>query len=65
MAKKKTTYKSALEELEGIIKTIEAGEPDVDELGVLVKRAAILIQECKQKLKNTEEDLAQTLEDIV
>lgn len=61
---KKTNYKDALEEIEGIIQQIENGEPDIDELAVLVKRATLLIKECKQKLKHTEDDLAQTLEDM-
>lgn len=64
MAKQKTRYKDSLEEIETIIQKIESGETDIDELSALVKRAATLIKDCKQKLKNTEDDLTQTLNDL-
>ncbi|MBL6448944.1 exodeoxyribonuclease VII small subunit [Fulvivirga sp. 29W222] len=64
MAKKETSYKDSLEEIEKIILQIESGETDVDELSALVKKAATLIKSCKQKLKNTEDDLNQALDDI-
>lgn len=64
MSKQNNRYKDSLEEIEGIIQKIESGEPDVDELSELVKRAATLIKECKQKLKSTEDELNQTLEDM-
>lgn len=64
MSKKKTSYKASLEEIESIIHKIESGEPDIDELSTLVKRAAGLIKDCKKKLRSTEEDLSQSLEDL-
>lgn len=64
MSKKNNSYKDSLEEIESIIHRIESGEPDIDELSLLVKRAATLIKECKKKLKSTEEDLSKTLEDL-
>lgn len=64
MSKKNSSYKDSLEEIESIIHRIESGEPDIDELSLLVKRAATLIKECKKKLKSTEEDLSKTLEDL-
>jgi exodeoxyribonuclease VII small subunit len=36
----------------------------VDELAEKVKRAALLIQICKQKLTTTEEDVARILKDL-
>ncbi|MBL3655944.1 exodeoxyribonuclease VII small subunit [Fulvivirga sediminis] len=64
MAKKKLSYKNAVEEIESIVDKIENGEPDVDELAELVKRAAGLIKECKVKLKGTEDSLSETLEEL-
>lgn len=60
----KNTYKESLEEIEKIIHIIENEDPDVDELSKLVKKASKLIGECKTKLKTTEDDLNNALEDI-
>lgn len=64
MSKENISYKASLDEIEDIIHKIESGEPDIDELSALVKRAALLIKECKKKLRSTEEDLSQTLEEL-
>lgn len=48
------TYKQAIEELEEIVREIESGELDLDELLKKVDRAAVLITFCKEKLKNSE-----------
>ena len=60
----KKSYKDSLDEIETIIQQIESGETDIDELSKLVKRAASLIKVCKQKLKSTEAELNETLEDM-
>ena len=62
MAAKKLNYKKAIERLEAIVTKIENEEPDVDELADLVKEAADLVKKCKLKLKQTEEDLDNSLE---
>ena len=54
---KKQTYKKSLERLKEIIQHIEIEEPDVDELSGLVKEATQLIEFCKKKIRDTEEDL--------
>lgn len=61
---KKDSYKSAVEEIELIISKIENDEPDIDELSALVKKAAKLIKQCKEKLKGTDQDLNGTLEEL-
>lgn len=61
MAKKTNSYKQSLEEIESIIDQIENGEPDIDKLTDMVKRAATLIKDCKQNLRKTQEDLDKTL----
>lgn len=48
------TYKQAIEELEEIVREIESGELDLDDLLKKVDRAAVLITFCKEKLKNSE-----------
>jgi len=60
----KLTYKSATEELEQIAHQIENEEPDIDELGKMVKRAKDLILSCKKRLKATEEDIDSALGEL-
>ncbi|MEL7005393.1 MAG: exodeoxyribonuclease VII small subunit [Bacteroidota bacterium] len=64
MTKKKTSYKESLREIEDIIEQIENGDPDIDKLTDMVKRAATLIKDCKQNLKKTQEDLDNTLGEL-
>jgi len=64
MAKKKTSYKESLKEIEEIIDQIENGDPDIDKLTDMVKRAASLIKDCKQNLRKTQEDLDKTLGEL-
>lgn len=58
------TYKEAVLEIETIVKKIEEDDLDVDELSAAVKRATELLRWCKQKLKSTEDDLNQSLEEL-
>ena len=62
MSKKTNSYKNSIEELEAIIQKIETGEVDIDELSTLVKKASDLISTCKTKLRNTEVELNQLLD---
>jgi exodeoxyribonuclease VII small subunit len=57
-------YTSAFEELQAIVSDIEEGEISVDLLSEKVKRAALLINICKQKLTNTEGDVNQILKEL-
>ena len=61
MSKKQTSYSESLKELEILIQQIENGEPSVDELAGMVKRATELIKNCKEKLRDTEADLNEFL----
>jgi len=61
---KKLSYTEAFEELQEIVAEIEHGEITVDELSQKVKRAADLIQICKQKLRTTEEDVNKILKEL-
>lgn len=58
------TYAQAFEELQQIVSEIEEGHISVDELSEKVKRAALLIKVCKEKLTSTEEDVSKILKDL-
>jgi len=58
------TYTEAFDELQSIVSEIEQGEISVDELSEKVKRAALLIKICKQKLTSTEEDVDRILREL-
>jgi exodeoxyribonuclease VII small subunit len=64
MNKKKGTYKEAITEIEEILSQIENNELDVDELSEKVKRVSLLINLCKDKLKNTEEEIEKILREM-
>ena len=64
MAEKKITFNEALEELELILKEIESGKMDVDNLTSKVKRASVLLDICNKRLKKTEEELDKIVEDL-
>jgi exodeoxyribonuclease VII small subunit len=57
-------YTAAFEELQQIVRDMEAGEISVDELSIKVKRAAELIAICKNKLTSTEEDVNLILSEL-
>lgn len=57
-------YTEAFEELQTIVNEIEEGEISVDELSEKVKRAALLIQICKNKLTATEGDVNKILKEL-
>ena len=61
MAKQQVKYSDAISEIEEILEQIEAGELDVDELTGKVKRATQLIQLCKLKLREADEDIQRIL----
>ena len=61
---KQMAYSQALIELEKIVGEIESGEIDVDDLSEKVKRATSLIALCKDRLRNTEEEVKKVLAEI-
>ena len=58
------TYKKASEEIEAIVKSLEDNKMDIDVLGERVKRAAELIEFCKSKLHDTEEEVEKVLKSM-
>ena len=62
MTKKSIKYNEAVKEIELILQQLEEEELDVDQLADKVKRATELIQDCKNKLKNTEAEVNKILD---
>ena len=61
MKNKKFNYQESYEKIESIVKDLESGEMEVDELSEKVKEAILLINLCKEKLRQTETDLDDSL----
>jgi len=61
---KHPNYTEAFEELQQIVSEIEGGDISVDQLSDKVKRAALLIKICKDKLSATEGDVNQILKEL-
>ena len=57
-------YSDAFAELQQLVSEIEEGQISIDELSDKVKRATILIGICKNKLKETEEDVNKILKEL-
>lgn len=56
MGKKQSdTYQQAMEELQEILTQLEREEITVDELASKVERASILLKQCEERLRSTEE----------
>ena len=64
LMKEKINYTEAFEELQQLVNEIEGGKISVDELSEKVKRAALLIKICKQKLTTTEGDINQIIKEM-
>lgn len=64
MAKKKISYKEAIEEIEESIAMIENEELDVDDLSEKVKRVSELLSICKAKLSSTEQEVEKILKEM-
>jgi exodeoxyribonuclease VII small subunit len=62
MTEQKFSYNAAMAEVELILDALNKNEPDVDELTRQVKRATELLQACKQKLYETDEEIKAVFE---
>jgi exodeoxyribonuclease VII small subunit len=51
------TYDQALAELKDILRELQEGQTSMEELSGKVKRAAELVEYCKEKLRKTEEEV--------
>jgi len=59
MSKKITSYETALQELQEIVARIEANAIGIDDLAPQMKRAAMLIEFCQNKLRTTESEIGE------
>jgi len=57
MSKKESNYRKSIDEIETILTKIENGETEIDDLPTEIKRAATLLQDCKEKLFRTEQEV--------
>jgi exodeoxyribonuclease VII small subunit len=55
-------YEEALQQLETIVRKMEAGEYDIDELSEQLKQSQKLIKLCKDKLTKTDADIKKLLD---
>jgi exodeoxyribonuclease VII small subunit len=55
------TYDEALAELRNILRELQEGQTGLEALGAKVKRAAELVQFCKEKLRSIEEEVENLL----
>ena len=60
--KETKTYQDAFDELQLLVRKMENAEIPVDELAEMIKRATLLINICKKKLTDTEEEVKGLLE---
>ncbi|MBP3843352.1 MAG: exodeoxyribonuclease VII small subunit [Prevotella sp.] len=54
-------YEEALNQLEAIVRKMEQGEYNIDELTEQLKKAQQLIQLCRDKLTKTDEEIKKIL----
>jgi len=64
MGKNIENYSKAATELEKIVQNIENNTYNIDELSEKIKEAVALITFCKQKLKETDEEIEKLLESL-
>jgi exodeoxyribonuclease VII small subunit len=57
-------YQEAYQELAEIVKELESNNVSIDEMSKKVKRAAALAHICKEKLKITEKEVAEILQEL-
>ncbi|MDP4204181.1 MAG: exodeoxyribonuclease VII small subunit [Bacteroidota bacterium] len=61
---KKISYTDCLKELEEILAKLESEDISLEELSPLVKKAALIIERCKQQLFDTDAEIQQMLDNI-
>lgn len=64
MSEEGLTYKSAVAELEGILRRIEEDGADLDTLASEVERAATLIKWCRARIRATEAQIRDVVAEL-
>lgn len=58
------TYREAMQRIQEIVRLIEAGEIEVDELTGLIEEAARLMNFCTDKLTSIDQEVSKLLEQL-
>lgn len=61
---KKITYTEAYDRLQEILRMIETGQLEVDELSEKIKEAGSLLKFCRKKLLEADEEVKKTLDEL-
>ncbi len=64
MEEKRLSYNESMQEVEKILASLEKEYPDIDDLSKDVRRAVELLQECKKKLFDTDEEIKKVFDDL-
>lgn len=58
------SFREAMDELEGILERIEREETDIDRLGEELRRAAVLLDLCRGKIRKAEVEVTQIVQSL-
>jgi exodeoxyribonuclease VII small subunit len=58
------SFSEAMEQLETILRGIEAEEVDIDELAEQLKRATVLLELCRAKIRKAEVEVSQVVRSL-
>ena len=59
--KQEEKYEQAFQELQGIVRSMESDELDIDQMSEQLKRAQVLIKTCEDKLTKADEEIKRIL----
>lgn len=58
------SFRAAMDELEGILERIEGEEIDIDRLAEELRRAAVLLDLCRGKIRKAEVEVTQIVQNL-
>ncbi len=58
------SFRAAMDELEGILERIEGEEVDIDRLAEELRRAAVLLDLCRGKIRKAEVEVTQIVQSL-
>lgn len=62
MTMEKMNYSKSIQRLEEIVKQIESGDLELDQLSNVLKEANLIIEKCKKKLKQADEEVKKIMQ---
>ncbi|MCH7409415.1 exodeoxyribonuclease VII small subunit [Belliella sp. DSM 111904] len=63
MENNELSYDQAVKRIEEIVSILESGDKGIDQLSALVKEASTLVKDCREKLRNTENEINKAFEE--